>query len=156
MAKTKIELSPTVVDAITTVESLLVDAKAATATKSAVDARITALDEDRKNKLRAAMPDELRRKLNGIELQAKKAREAIEAERVEAEQAVTDLRTKMETLVVDVIKASVKHDDAGSASYVKGRDQADFAGLRALIHDHPAIKPLLSTGDPSMRLKLKK
>ena len=51
---------------------------------------------------------------------------------------------------------SVKNEDHGTASFVRGRDKADFAGLRGLIHDHPAIKPLLSYGDPSCRVAFKK
>ena len=138
------------------VETMLVGAKSATTTKNDGEARITAVDEARKKALRDAMPAEYRRKVNKIELDAKKERLAIEEEVKAQTTIIAGLKAEMKTLIVDVIKASVKHEDAGTASFVKGQDKADFPGLRALIIDHPAIKPLLTVGDPSMRHTVEK
>lgn len=158
MAKA-IEYTTEQLEAITKVETLIRDAKEKADVVATTEAKLAELDENRKNELRAAMPPEcpkLRQKLNRIELKAKKAMDAVKAERDEQAEKVAELRKDIEPLVINIIQATVKTDDAGMATFVKGRDKADFAGLRALIPLFPAIKPLITTGDASIQLRLKK
>ena len=141
---TKKELQDVETKAVRTREAMGLIAEA-----HAVQKTLDAASTVRKAKVKAATPKGVwEAKVRRIESDSAKAIKDDVAR-------LAELKAEISDLIVE-LGESVKNEDHGTASFVKGRDKADFAGLRGLALVYEEIKPLLSTGDPSCRVIFKK